>query len=234
MYYEEVKLKPGDTLSALVAKYGYDVAKWESIWKNAKNAPIKATRGTPKSLRPNDIVYIPIPWKIVLKTLKKNVAGTMVTIDVKRDGKKGSQLRWVQTVDQGNQPIGATGKFCVDACPPDDADPFYWTSAELTADPKLRGKFSDTPSRRPPSKKAGTTKWRALLSIAVVTGKRVTVYGSLFWGFDLTPKGVISKIGPRPATATEITGHLSLLKKGKGTGGKFSTGGWTFRNPPAP
>ena len=234
MYYEEVKIKPGDTLSKLIEKYGHDVSKWESIWKDAKNVPIKTTRGTPNFLKANDVVYIPIPWKIVSKSLTKNGAGTKVTIDVKRDGKKGTQLRWVQTVNQGNQPIGATGKFCVDACPPDDAAPFYWTSAELTADSKLRRKFSDTPSRPAPPVAAGTTKWRALLSIAVVTGKRVTVYGSLYWGFDLTSGGVLSKIGPRPATAAEKLGHLSLLKKGKGTGGKFSIGGWTFRKPSTP
>ena len=229
MFYEDVKIKPGDTIARLTVNYGHPVSKWQSIWQDAKNTALLNQRGKPEAIRAGDILNIPIPWKMIGKSVSKLPGVTKVKCVVNRDGGKGTQIRWVQTVDQSNQPIGATSQQCVDACPPDDADPFYWTSAELAADPALRNQFSDVPSRPAPTVLQGTTKWRAVLSLVVVTDKRVTLLESIFWGFDLTPANVILAIGPRNATPAEVTAHLNLLATGVGTGGQFSTAGWTFR-----
>jgi hypothetical protein len=174
---------------------------------------------------------VEIPWKTVTRTLTTHANGA--TYEATRDGGAGTRLSWVQTVYQSNQPIGGTNTFCVDACPPDDNLPFYWTDAELVAKPERRKKFSDSPSRPAPSAAAGDTKWRAVLSLAVVTGKRITVFDSYVWGFDMTPANAVTTVGPRAATDGEVAGHLNLLKNGVGTGaGSFTVQGWTFRLPP--
>jgi hypothetical protein len=230
MFYEDVKLVKGDTVWDLAIAYGYKGPDWKKIWDDPKNKALTSRRGRPESLAIGDVLMIPIPWKVISKTL--NVEARGVGFTVKRDGEKGSRLRWAQTVYQHNQAVAGTSPFCVDACPPDDNDPFYWTSAELTADPTRRKTFIDHPKRSPPSAAKGTTKWRAVLSIAVVTGKRVTVFESLVWGFDMTTANTITKVGPRAAKANEVTGHVTLLQKGKGTGpDNFGKAGWTFRKP---
>jgi hypothetical protein len=231
MHYEDVTIKHGDTVSKLINDYGHSPANWLTVWDDAKNASLKANRSTPDKIKPGDIINIPTPWRMVTKSLTMNPTNTRVIFQVTRSGLKGKYLRWVQTVNQSNQPIGATPKFCVDACPPDDSDPFYFTSAELTSNPGFRKNFSDIPSRMPPATTAGATKWRAIVSVAVVTGKRVTLIDSQVWGFDLTPAGNLSKVGPRAATIHEINGHLNLLRHGTGSGGPFNSAGWTFRKP---
>jgi len=231
MHYEDLKIKPGDTLSKIAQKYGYDALNWKKIWEDPKNVALIASRGAPEKIEQNDVLFVPIPWKVTARILIKNVAPNNVTCRISRDGKKGSQIRWVQTVNRSNQPFGIPARFCVDPCgPPDDSDPFYWTTAEITADPALRKEFSDTPRRPAPAVALGTTSWRAIISLAVVTEKRVTILESLYWGFNITPGNVVSKIGPRLATALEIQGHLNLLKKGSGTAGTFRANGWSFRN----
>ncbi len=230
MFYVDVKVEAGETVSGLAAAYGYAAFDWKKIWEHTKNSALVALRGRPKSLLAGDVLTIPIPWKITSKVLVIHAVGSGLT--VKRNGQRGTRLRWVQTVYQHNQAVAATSAFCVDGCPADDADPFYWTSAELAGDPTLRKTFKDFPGRSPPTVAQGTTKWRAVLSLAVVVKKRATVFDSLIWGFNVTPGGVYTKVGPRAATANEVAGHLNLLTKGKGTGAdKFGTQGWTFRSP---
>jgi len=229
MYYEDVKVQSAETVSGLALAYGYSASDWKKIWEDPKNRQLINRRQKPERLRVGDVLHVAIPWKMTKKTHTIHAAGS--SLAVTRSGKRGERLRWAQTVYQHNQAIGKTSTFCVDGCPADDADPFYWTAAELAGDPSLRQTFSDKPSRGAPTKAAGTTRWRAVLSIAVVTGKRVTVFDSIVWGFNVTPAGVYSKVGPRAATSTEVKGHLNLLTKGKGTGGgAFKTAGWTFRS----
>src|SRR6478672_7829701 len=80
-----------------------------------------------------------------------------------------------------------------------------------------------------PSAVQGTTRWRAITSAAVVTGKRVTVFGSQTWGFNVDAAGTIRVVGPRAATGVEFKGHLALLAAGIGTtGASFAKQGWTF------
>jgi hypothetical protein len=232
MFLEEVEVKAGDTIASLAADYGYHLGTWIKVWNHPKNAALVALRKTPERLQVGDRVMIPIPWKVNAKTLVAVARGA--TINVDRDGDRGKALSWVQTVYRHNQPIGPNpNPFCVDGCTPDDDLPFYWTDAEIAASPNLRTHFSDTPSRNAPSVAMGITKWRAIVSIAAVTKKRVTVWDSLVWGFDMTPAGVVTTVGPRKATAHEVAGHLNLLKNGVGTSGvKFTDQGWRFRAAP--
>ncbi len=229
MFYEDVKVKSGETVSGLAVAYGYRASQWKKIWDDKKNQVVVTKRGKPERLQIGDVLQIPIPWTMTSKSLVVHGNGSGLTVT--RSGQKGQRLRWAQTVYQHNQAIGATSTFCVDGCPADDVDPFYWTSGELSGDPTLRKTFTDFPSRPAPSAAQGTTKWRAVLSIAVVTDKRVTVFDSIVWGFNVTPAGVYTKVGPRAAATQEVNGHLSLLKKGTGTGGGFKAAGWTFRKP---
>ena len=240
MYYEDVEIKKGDTLSELVYAYGYKGSDWITVWNDAKNSKLKALRKRPELIQPNDIVYIPIPWTIKTTTMVFDAAKTKVQFQATRDGLQGSRLRWVQTVDRGNQPFGnapyGAPRFVVDpSSPPDDNQPFYYTDTELTADPKRRTTFSDAPFRHPPLKAKGTTEWRAMLSIGVVTDKRVTVLDTHYWGFDKDPKGVVTKVPAKKATQAEVDDHLALLKDGfglkdlPGTKAYFKDMGWTFR-----
>jgi hypothetical protein len=188
-------------------------------------------RLTAANLKAGDTLNIPIPWKVTKKSLTKTAHGA--TMKAERDGELGKQLSWVQTVYQHNQPVAGTTPYCVDGCPADDDRPFYWTNAEIKADPQLRKKFRDTSGRPAPAAAAGTTMWRAIVSLAVITKHRVTVWNSLVWGWDMTPAGVVTTVGPRAAKPAEFTGHLLLLRKGVGTGPlTFGKAGWKFRSPP--
>jgi hypothetical protein len=229
MFYEDVRIQRGETISGLALAYGQ--ADWRRLWNDPSNLGLRTRRGVPERVQPGDVLNVPISWTITTQTLAVEAHG--VGFEAKRDGGKGQQLSWVQTVFQDNQVAHGTTAFCVDGCPADDNLPFYWTDAELTADPERRVKFIDHPQRPAPGAAAGTTRWRAILSLAVVTGKRVTVFESTVWGFDITSANAITKVGPRAATDAEVTGHLNLLRKGVGTGaGNFGAQGWTFRSPP--
>jgi hypothetical protein len=232
MYLEDVTVGAGQTLLKLVEAYGHKATEAATIWGLPENSAL-AARGAPATLTAGDVVQIPIPWKMK-KPLIITPEARGVGFDVSRTGRRGRRLSWVQTVYRHNQPIGPNPRaFCVDACTPDDNLPFYFTSAEIAADASLRKKFSDHPSRNPPTAVAGTTRWRAIVSIAVVTDKRVTVLEPTVWGFNMTPANAITTVGPRDATAGEVLGHLSMLANGVGTSGtKFKHDGWTFRSPP--
>jgi hypothetical protein len=231
MFYEDVRVARGETVSGLAAAYGYKPSAWSLIWNDPRNATVVAMRKVPEHLQIGDILQVPIPWKVISKTLTMQPRGGLMVAT--RDGELGRRLTWVQTVYQHNQPVPATTPFCVDGCPADDNLPFYWTNAEIAADPSLRKRFSDYSQRSAPSAAMGTTKWRAVLSLAAVTGRRVTVWNSLVWGWDMTPANAITLVGPRAATGPEVTGHLHLLRTGQGTGPlTFGRAGWTFRTPP--
>lgn len=97
--------------------------------------------------------------------------------------------------------------------------------AKIWRDPRNASLVS---RRKDPAR--GTTKWPAVVSLAVVTEKRVTVYKSYVWGWNMPPANVISAVGPREATGPEVMGHVNLLRKGMGKTTDFKTGGWTFRS----
>ena len=228
MYYEDLRLKAGDTISGLATEYAYKATDWEKIWKDPKNLRLVSLRKDPANVRPGDLLYVPIPWKLVTKQVTLETDGASITLE--RDGELGKRVTFVQTVYQHNQPIAGTTDFCVDGCPADDDDPFYWTTAELTTDPTRHKRFSDHSHRGAPSVADGTTKWRAVVSLAVATDKRVTVYKSYVWGWNMTPANAITTVGPREATGPEMMGHINLLRKGQGKTVDFKTGGWTFRS----
>jgi len=247
VYYEDVTLKAGDTVYELVKSYGHPGTDWSTIWNNNKNKPLREKRGQPRSLQVGDVLHIPIDWKILNTTMVFVRANTRVKFEATRSGRKGTNIRWVQTVDRHNQPFGQAPygqpRYVVDpSSPPDDNEPFYYTAAELTADPNRRTTFSDTPGRAAPVPPLGTTKWRAMLSVAVVTDKRVTILDTHFWGFDIDNAGTVSKVPGRKAAVGEVQDHLRLLQNGFGLGPTNAAGtkadfkdmGWTFRMPPAP
>lgn len=228
MYYEDVRLKLGDTISELGIEYGYKATDFNKIWKDPKNATLVKLRKDPEHVRPGDLLYIPIPWKAITKHITAETDGASLILE--RNGELGERLTFVQTVYQHNQPLADTTAFCVDGCPGDDDEPFYWTADELTGDPNLRKRFTDHSSRSAPSVAQGTTKWRAVVSLAVVTERRITVYQSFVWGWNMTPANEISTVGPREASGPEIMGRINLLRKGKGKTVDVKTDGWTFRS----
>jgi hypothetical protein len=231
MFYEDVKIERGDTLWQLAVDYGYHGAQWTTIWNDARNARLKEKRKEPRFIQPGDVFQVPIPWTVTLELMSNQ--GDGARIDRWRDGERGRRLAWVQTVDQGNQPVPGTIEFCTDGCPADDDLPFYWTNAEVAADPELRRHFWDHSARNPPTAAQGTTQWRATVSLAVITGKRVTIWDSTVWGWDMQPDGTVTLIGPRDAGVMELAVHLGLLAGGMGTGpATFSAAGWTFRTAP--
>jgi len=232
MFLEDVTVGKGETLAVLVRAYGHKASDEAATWALPENA-VLAKRGASSTLVAGDVVNIPIPWTIKSPPGLKVVPGG-AHIDIWRSGQRGTRLSWVQTVYRDNQPIGPNpNAFCVDACTPDDDLPFYWTDAEIAGDPNLRRHFSDEPARSAPSAAKGTTRWRAITSMAIVTRKRVTVVDSTVWGFNLTPTGHVTTVGPHKASGTELAGHLSMLARGVGTKGiSFSKEGWTFRAPP--
>lgn len=261
MYYEDVKIKAGDTVSRIASEYGYKVTDWRKIWDDAKNRSLVHLRKTPNHIQPNDTLWVKVPWHTTVRRVTTVARGASFLLQ--RNGDAGKRMSWVQTVYRHNQPIGPIANpFCVDACTPDDNLPFYWTNAEIAAPPQwvkdfsgdptvsLSKTFADVAQRNAPTAAMGTTKWRAVTSIAVVNDKRVTVYDSWVWGFDRPAVGAPTSVGPRPATAVERAGHLKLLREGLGAWiidmtlfGKhihknlvnpFSFGalGWTFRSPP--
>jgi hypothetical protein len=228
MYYEDVKIQHGETVSGLATDYAHKATAWEKIWKDPKNARLVALRKDPAHVRAGDILYVPIPWKVISKPITPETDGASIVIE--RDGELGTRITFVQTVYQHNQPLDDTTPFCVDGCPGDDDLPFYWTMAELTRDPNRRKRFWDHSSRDAPSADKGSTRWRAVVSLAVVTEKRVTVYKSYVWGWNMTTANVITTVGPRESTGPEMMGHINLLRKGKGKTIDFKTDGWTFRS----
>jgi hypothetical protein len=233
MYLEDVVVGAAENMVTLLKAYGHkgDAANVKETWDRPENAEL-AKRGDSSKLAAGDTLYVPIPWKMKPAAIYKVPGG--VHIDIWRTGERGKKLSWVQTVYRDNQPIGPNpNAYCVDACTPDDNLPFYFTGDEIKDEPNLRKHFWDEPKRPAPVPPLGTTRWRAITSFVVVTGKRVTVVGSTTWGFNLPPGGVVTMVGPRDASGTEVKGHLALLASGKGTGGvSFSKLGWVFRLPP--
>lgn len=230
MVYEDIYIKPRETLAQLAGDYGYNFWEWRKIWEEPKNRLLVSTRKRPERLLAGDKLIIPINWKISSKPMSLNggVAGKW-QIKVKRNGSQGKNIQWLQTVFADNQPKFPPSPYSVDL-PTDDDEPFYWTAVEETADPKLRKEFYDAPFRNPPATR--TTKWRAVLSLGVVTGKRVSIFQSIVWGVDFRTDGRNVAYSPRAATGLEITGHIKLLNEGSGKTMTFKHGGWTFRKAP--
>jgi hypothetical protein len=230
MVFEQVNVSHNETLSKIACDYGYNSWDWIKIWDHPSNTLLNQKRRKPENLQIGDSIIIPLPWKITRKILSAYSPGNRFAINVERNGGKGEKLRWVQTVFQDNQPIGTTDAFCADACPGDDEEPFYYTTAEIISDPERKRKFFDSPWRQPPTSR--TTAWRAVLSICSVSKLRVSVFESIVWGVDFDKYGINKKYAPRLATQHEISGHLKILKNGKGSTQTFKRGGWTFREAP--
>ncbi|RYH08579.1 hypothetical protein [Tropicimonas sp. IMCC6043] len=240
MHYEDVAFKKGETLWGHAEAYGFPGGDWTKIWDDAKNAALRAKRGEPRKIQVGDVIQIPIGWTILKTTMTKHPSRNGIVFVASRTGREGKQLRWAQTVDRHNQPFGGApyGKprFVIDpASPPDDNLPFYFTDAELTAKSKRRKEFVDAPFRNAPSVALGKTEWRAMLSIAVYTEKRVTLLDTYVWGFDKGTDDKLTHVPARKANAAERKNHLKLMQNGfglkdlPGTKADFKDMGWSFR-----
>lgn len=234
LFYEDVKIKSGETIIGLLAEYGFDPNDWREIWNDAKNNNLRTKRKLSTNIRSGDTLYIPIKWRITSKTL--NSATSSFRMVARRNGHEGGRIDWVQTVYGHNQPNFGTMKvfpaFSVDL-PTDDNTPFYWTQKEYD-DGQRRNLMSDRPFRNPPTVAQGTTTWRAVTSLCVVTNKRVSIWDTFVWGINFQPNGTNVAYPIRPATQDEINGHLNLLRKKTGLNNvTFTNLGWTFvnRNP---
>jgi hypothetical protein len=93
VYYEDVKVAAGETVSGLAVAYGYKAADWVKIWNDDKNAELVKKRGIPNKLQIGDVVQIPIPWKVTNSSVSPTPGVGGVTTEFKRDGGKGSRLR---------------------------------------------------------------------------------------------------------------------------------------------
>ena len=234
MFYEDVTITAGHpTLDKIVWRYGHKTTDADSIWNHRRNIEIRMLRSSPEKMQPGDVLHIPIPWRVVSTPMFTHASG--VDIHINRDGGRGLQLRFVQTVNRDNQPFGPRlDRFCSDPCEADDPvnanEPFYRTRAEIATTPGWRKQLWDQPSRPNPAAAQGTTRWRAVTSIACVTSKRITIFETKVWGFNLTPAGVVTPVHARNAVRAEVEGHLNLLRNS--AGGNFTRLGWTFRTPP--
>jgi hypothetical protein len=45
MYYKDVRIKPGDSILGLAAKYCYKAADWENLWKDPKTLGVVSSTG---------------------------------------------------------------------------------------------------------------------------------------------------------------------------------------------
>jgi hypothetical protein len=238
LFYEDVKVRSGETLIGLAAEYGFDLDDWREIWKDPKNADLLARRKLSTELREGDILQIPVKWRITSKKLEP--ADTTFKMTANRSGKEGLRLDWVQTVYGGNQPNFPTGPFpafSVDL-PTEDDNPFYWTQKEydhlvndFEGQPVSRTKIKDRPNRNTPTAAMGDTTWRAVTSLCVVTHKRVSIWNTFVWGINFKTDGKNEPYNIRLATNDEINGHLNLLRKKTGKSKKtYTEMGWVFRN----
>lgn len=287
IYYEDVKVKPNENIEQLLHAYGLHNRKKvkDFIWNSPKNSQLKSKRISIDDLQPGDVIYIPVPpiqyYEFHFKTVpaEKDSMGKKgwpahgwVSLVIDRYGNNNtndfskslattpnSRLRWVHTVYQGNQPNKGTTANCVDACPANDNDPFYYATNEYnpyegfgkTKDYKIECgsegvyencyrshasfSFRDRPSREWPKPGMQTTHWRGILSLVAVYDKRVTLVWTGKWGFDLEVGGKIKAIELRKVTSTELSTHLNQLKNGKGVDQSktFSKAGWEFRLAPS-
>ena len=238
LFYEDVKIKQGETIVGLAAEYGFDPDDWREIWNDPKNTKLKTTRKLSTKIKAGDILYIPIKWRIKTKQLQPQKSGVdTFRMTAERTGKEGLRLDWVQTVYGHNQANFMESKpfpqFSVDE-PTWDNTPFYATQEHFDTNVLKRTQTRDTPARNPPTAKQGTTTWRAVTSLCVVTGKRVSIWDTYVWGIDFQPNGINKAYPIRPAAQNEIEGHLNLLRRKMGTANvPFKELGWTFvsRNP---
>jgi hypothetical protein len=283
IYFEDATLNRGETFKSLLLMYGHrnNVKVHDNIWKTRFNANLRLKYKTPKEIQPGDKVFVPIPpishYRFNFGTVKsKDPIGKKswpshgwVEIQVDRYGNTNesdfsqplgttakSRLRWVQTVYQGNQPMDGTPANCVDPCPANDEDPFFYVTKDYkpfettdngTEMPRpfcgsegiyedcYKGHasfaFRDRPRRKWPAKSMGVTKWRAVLSLVAVTNRRVTLVWTGKWGFDISPEGQITPLELSKVSETELAAHLRLLRNGQGKDQhkSFSKQGWEFR-----
>ena len=96
MFYEDVLVERGETVSGLALAYGYKASEWRKIWDDPRNAALVAKRKVPEHLQIGDTLMVKIPWKVTAKTLSKQADGGLM--EVERDGELGKRLSWVQTV----------------------------------------------------------------------------------------------------------------------------------------
>jgi hypothetical protein len=112
-------------------------------------------------------------------------------------------IRWVQTIDT-NAPLHGLTPPYVDFVPPADDKPFYFSDA---GEARSRGTFSDSPSRR-----ANGVRWDATLSLVGVSGRNITRFDSVNYGFDIQPSGTLTVHGSRSTGISDLVIHGDTLR----------------------
>ena len=123
MFFEDVKVRRGETVSGLAAAYGYKASEWRKIWDHPRNLDVVARSGVPERLQIGATLYVPISWMVVKKSLTARPDGAAIV--VQRDGELGKRLTWVQTVYQHNQPVAELRPIEAISATPRDLTPMY-------------------------------------------------------------------------------------------------------------
>ena len=109
-------------------------------------------------------------------------------------------IRWMQTIET-SAPLFNQSSPYVDFIPPRDNKPFYFSDAGETAT------FSDNPSRS-----ANGIQWDATLSLVGVSGRVVTRFDSVKYGFDIDATGNLTLHQPASMGTTSLVVHGDTLR----------------------
>ncbi len=109
-------------------------------------------------------------------------------------------IRWMQTIETSAPLFGQSSPY-VDFIPPRDNKPFYFSDAGETAT------FSDNPSRS-----ANGIQWDATLSLVGVSGRVVTRFDSVKYGFDIDATGNLTLHQPATMGTGSLVVHGDTLR----------------------
>jgi hypothetical protein len=109
-------------------------------------------------------------------------------------------IRWVQTIDT-NAPLFGQSPPYVDFILPKDDKPFYFPDAKENAT------FSDNPTR-----KTNGVHWDATLSLVGVSGREITRFDSVNYGFAINASGTLSLHAPSTTGVMGLVIHGDTLR----------------------
>ncbi len=81
MFYEDVKVLKGETVSGVAKAYGYKISDWKKIWSEPRNVGLATRRHVPEKLQIGDVIQVKIPWRITTKILTKQPRGAYLVAE---------------------------------------------------------------------------------------------------------------------------------------------------------